>query len=346
LVIEPGIDRDHGWAPPLPSARGNLSETLKAYLLGQRGSLPRIIQVADDPMTDDDLQLAIYVCYELHYRGFEGVSERYEWAPTLLGFRAAAEQQFEDALRASVDRSPVSPGSVPDLLRGTVSGSPSPLTRFLARDASLQQFREFVIHRSAYHLKEADPHTWAIPRLNGRAKAALVEIQADEYGGGEEPRMHSSLFAGTMRELDLDATYGHYLDAIPGSTLATVNLMSLFGLHRRLRGSAVGHLAAFELSSSIPNRFYAQGLRRLGYEGSALVFYDEHVVADSVHDMIATYDLAGVLAMEEPALAGDIVFGAKALDLVESRFAAHLLESWSAETTSLRPSSTEVLATA
>jgi hypothetical protein len=120
--------------------------------------------------------------------------------------------------------------------------------------------------------------------------------------------------------------------------------MSLFGLNRRLRGAAAGHLAAFELGSSIPNRSYGRGLRRLGFEGSPLVFYDEHVEADSVHDMIATYDLAGVLASEEPALANDIVFGARALDLVESRFGAHLLTSWSAKTTSLYPDPRGVLA--
>jgi hypothetical protein len=122
--------------------------------------------------------------------------------------------------------------------------------------------------------------------------------------------------------------------------------MSLFGLNRRLRGAAVGHLAAFELGSSIPNRAYGRGLRRLGYEGSGLVFYDEHVEADAIHDMIATYDLAGVLAREEPALAGDIVFGARALDLVESRFATHLLATWRAGNTSLLPNSSEVLASA
>ena len=45
--------------------------------------------------------------------------------------------------------------------------------------------REFAVHRSAYQLKEADPHTWVIPRLRGRGEGRLVEIQPDEYGGVE-----------------------------------------------------------------------------------------------------------------------------------------------------------------
>ncbi|MGH2594948.1 MAG: iron-containing redox enzyme family protein [Actinomycetota bacterium] len=341
--VETKVAREHSGAPSLPAERGELSAAVMAFLRGCGKSLPSLLAISGDPLEDEDLQLALYLSYELHYRGFEGVDDRLEWDTRSIGFRKAAEQQFEDAIRASVDRASVAPESVPEVLRSLVSGSPSALARFLARDASIEQFREFVVHRSAYHLKEADPHTWVVPRLGGRAKAALVEIQADEYGGGDEHRMHSSLFAGTMRALALDPTYGRYLDVIPGSTLATVNLMSLFGLNRRLRGAAVGHLAAFELGSSIPNRAYGRGLRRLGYEGSALVFYDEHVEADSVHDMIATYDLAGVLAREEPALAHDIMFGARALDLVESRFAGHLLTSWEAEMTSLRPNA-QVLA--
>ena len=84
-----------------------------------------------------------------------------------------------------------------------------------------------------YQLKEADPHTWAIPRLTGRAKAALVEIQADEYGGGRPERMHSALFARTMRGLGLNDSYGGYVDAVPAISLASVNMMSLFGLNRQ-----------------------------------------------------------------------------------------------------------------
>jgi hypothetical protein len=165
----------------------------------------------------------------------------------------------------------------------------------------MDQVLEFLVHRSAYQLKEADPHSWAIPRLAGAPKAALVEIQADEYGGGRPERVHARLFADAMDALGLDSTYGAYLDHIPGVTLATVNLMSLCGLHRRLRGAITGHLALFEMTSSIPNRRYAAGLRRLGVEDPrALAFFDEHVEADAVHEQIAAVDLAGGLARMEP----------------------------------------------
>jgi hypothetical protein len=210
-----------------------------------------------------------------------------------------------------------------------------PLSRFVELHATEEQVREHVIHRSAYQLKEADPHSWAIPRLVGPAKAALVEIQSDEYGGGRPERIHSTLFGKTMRGLRLDPTYGAYLDLLPGITLATVNLMSWFGLHRRLRGALVGHLAGFEMTSSVPNRRYGNALRRLGYGPEVTDFYDEHVEADAVHESIAAWDLADGLARAEPELAADVIFGAEALLALEARWGSRLLEAWERDETSL-----------
>ena len=100
--------------------------------------------------------------------------------------------------------------------------------------------------------------------------------------------------------------------------------MSLMGLHRRLRGGIAGHLALFEMTSSIPNGRYARGLRRLGLE-AATPFFDEHVEADAVHENIAAVDLAGGLARAEPELTGQIIWGARALAELDARWARHLL---------------------
>jgi hypothetical protein len=171
--------------------------------------------------------------------------------------------------------------------------------------------------------------------LRGKAKAALVEIQYDEYGAGAADRMHSALFADTMHGLGLDPAYGAYLDHLPAVTLATVNLMSYFGLHRRLRGALAGHLAVFEMTSSVPNRRYGNAFRRLGYGTQVTTFYDEHVEADAVHESIAAWDLANELARAEPELADGILFGARALLALEIPWAEHLLDCWGRGETSL-----------
>ena len=313
----------------LPNPRGPLSN----FLFGELNRGPHDLGSGPEPtgngLGDDDFHLALYVCYELHYRGFEGVDERWEWEPSLLAFRGRLEAHFEGALRDAIAVRLSEPREVPEVLQGLAAdnGGPS-LSRYIESAATLENLREFLIHRSIYHLREADSHTWALPRLFGRPKAALVEIQMDEYGSGIEERMHSSLFRTTLGALGLETQYGSYIERVPGVTLATVNLMSLFGLHRRWRGACMGHLALFEMTSTEPNRRYARGLRRLGYGSSATTFFDEHVEADSIHEMIAAHDLAGTLASESDQLAADILFGADALDLLDARFAQHLLEHW------------------
>jgi hypothetical protein len=324
----------------LPDPVGPLTDELFAALLdapGEAAPDPRGVETVD-PLTDLDLQLALYACYELHYAGFEGVDAEWEWSPGLLAFRAALEAPFELAVEGLVPAATAAEtAAVPEALQAIVAADDGPpLSRFLETQATREQMLEHVIHRSAYQLKEADPHSWAIPRLAPAVKAALLEVQFDEYGGGRPERMHAVLFANTMAALGLDPSYGAYLHLLPAETLATVNLLSGFGLHRRRRGAAVGHLAAFEMTSSIPNRRYGNALRRLGYGKDVTDFYDEHVEADAVHEAIAAWDLAGGLAREEPELAADILFGARALLELEARWASHLLGSWEADRTSLR----------
>ena len=314
----------------LPDPRGAVTELLLDALPRAVAPLP-----VAEPTSDEDLHLALYLCYELHYRGLPGVDDRWEWEPELLALRGRWSALRGAAARG--DPRAQTADAIDLALRAIerADGGPS-LSKHLERGGTLEQYLEFVVHRSAYQLKEADPHAWALPRLTGGAKAAMVEIQADEYGGGRADRMHATLFARAMDALGLDSRYGAYVDVLPAVTLATVNLMSLLGLHRRLRGAIVGHLALFEMTSSIPNRRYANGLRRLGFGADATEFYDEHVVADAVHENIAAVDLAGGLADQEPELTADILWGATALDELERRFAHHLLGAWSAGESSLR----------
>jgi hypothetical protein len=316
----------------LPVPRGPLSDALLDALTRDPHALRCPAEAAPaDPLADEDLQLALYLCYELHYRGLPGVADEWEWEPALLDLRRRLEAVFEAGL---IDALGPPTGSVPpeemDLaLRAVEAADEAPsLSRHLEREGTRAELLEFVVHRSAYQLKEADPHSWALPRLGGPPKAAMVEIQADEYGGGRAERMHAALFAKTMRGLGLDDAYGAYLDLIPGVTLATVNLMSLLGLHRRWRGAIVGHLALFEMTSSVPNRRYAAALRRVGADDETCDFFDEHVTADAVHEAIAAVDLAGGLARQEPALTPDILWGARALVELEGRWATRLLTAW------------------
>ena len=207
---------------------------------------------------------------------------------------------------------------------------------YLRDNGSWEQMQEYFVHRSLYHLKEGDPHAWAIPRLTGQAKAAFVAVEFDEYGAGRGDRVHQHLFAELMDAAGLDSTYLGYLDDVPADALASVNLMSLFGLHRELRGAAIGHFASTEITSSPGSRRLVDALQRMGAPEPCVAFYREHIVADAVHEQVVRTEVVGDLLEREPQLDADVVFGIRARDVVENRLADHLMECWTAGRSSLR----------
>jgi len=211
----------------LPAPRGPMSEFLLSRLCQAPGPFNLAVPAGagEDALRDDDLQLVLTLCYELHYRGLPGVDEKWEWEPSLLATRQKLERVFEAQLRTTVVVPQLPVGREVDVvLREIAAADEGPsVSRFLQRSGTLDHFREFLVHRSIYQLKEADPHSWAIPRLRGKAKAALVEIQSDEYGAGRPERVHAELFGKTMRALGLDGRYGAYVSSTPAITLATVN---------------------------------------------------------------------------------------------------------------------------
>ena len=92
------------------------------------------------------------------------------------------------------------------------------------------------------------------------------------------------------------------------------------------------------MTSSIPNRRYGAGLRRLGFGSeAATAFFDVHVVADAVHESVAAVDLAGGLARQDLQLGADVLWGARALLAIDGRWARHMMGAWEEEGSSLRP---------
>ncbi|MFH9967403.1 iron-containing redox enzyme family protein [Streptomyces mirabilis] len=217
-------------SPPLPSPRGTLSAAVISAL--RQGTAPPLQETGGADPYGEDLQLALYLLYELHYQGFHGVDDDREWDPDLLTLRRALERRFLAALRTDV------PGPVP-----------------------LQQ--------------------------------ALDELLTEPVG-------------------DPVTSVRHYLDAAPAEALATVNLMSLLGLPRALRGALVGHFATVEVTSSPGSRRLAKAMRRADAGPAAARFYDE------------------------PGLEPDIVFGIQATVLLEDRLGTEVLRAWHAGRSALR----------
>lgn len=328
-----------GVEPRLPNARGPLTSAV-LEVLGQRAArqhLRRIeVPLAEADPLGLDFQLALYVCYELHYRGFAGVDSRWEWDPGLLHLRGRLEDVFLSEIRrmvGTIDPGTTAADEMDRLSREPVTGEgPS----YHLRDAGTwEQMLEYFVHRSIYHLKEGDPHAFAIPRLIGQAKASFVAVEFDEYGGGRGHRLHQQLFADLLDACGLRSSYLGYLEHVTAESLMVVNLMSLFGLHRDLRGAAVGHFAATEITSPPGSRRMAQALRRLQAPAACIAFYDEHVEADAVHEQVVRSGVVADMVAREPALDTDVVFGIRAFGVVEDLLADHLMGCWKAGRSSL-----------
>ena len=266
-------DSRYGPAPLPARSRPGLRRAAGRAARTRRGELPAGLGAGADaaaaPLTDEDLQLTLFLCYELHYRGWSGVDDargsgsRRCWrcAPAPSGrsrrrcasWPARRRRCCRPACRALADLVAADDGP--------------PLAATLQRRADLERFREFVAHRSIYHLQARPTRTAGrCPGCGGPAEGGArrdPDRRVRRRAAGPDARR--AVRATTMDRLGLDdrATPPTWTGC-RRSTLADDNLMSLFGLHRRLRGALLGHLAAYEMTSSLPNRRYGNGLRRLG----------------------------------------------------------------------------------
>ena len=300
---------------------------LHAALLDDPDALPS--GLPDDGV--EDRAIALWMLHSLHHHGFDDVDDRADRSPALLALRRDLEDELEGRLRerwAAVTDRPDSGDLGQDLFDLAANHDGASVARFVRAEAGAEQVRELLRMRAVYHLHESDPVAWVVPTLPVRAKAALMELQYDEYGAGDPNRLHHHLFARGLVEAGLEADYGRYVDEAPLEVLEQDNVVRMFGLQRRLRGAAMGHLAAFEATSSVPSRRMAQGLDRLELGEAIVDYYREHVEADAVHDQLAARVICATLVEDEPHLREDVLFGAwTCLDL-EDRFAKMALQRW------------------
>lgn len=167
----------HGGAPQagvLPAARGPVSEQLLAAL--RRGphriACPAgAISAGTDP---EDLQLALYCCYELLYQGLPGVDDGWEWEPSLLELRSLLEGVFERQLRAALPACGVGAGDVAGVLWDMTRGDGFSLSGWLSG--------HFGHHEPDLHVRAAPSVARSVGRPPGRFR--------DELRGPDGPLQH------------------------------------------------------------------------------------------------------------------------------------------------------------
>ena len=267
--------------------------------------------MADSDPYGRDLQLALYVSYELHHRGFAGVDRRWEWDPGVLQLRARLEEAFGTALRDGVGD--VSPCKAVDEIPRLCT-QVSPLAEYLREHGTWAQMREYFVQRSVYRLRTDD----------ARTAEAITPAKFGESSLGGADHAPRRRFADVLRAAGLEASYLHYLDDASAEALAMVNMMSMFGLHGNLRGAASGQMLATRITVRSASAGLVDALVRLGAPQACVQFYRDNVRTG----LKARCETVGMLLDAEPELEPEVVLGIRAFELLEGRLTTRLLASW------------------
>lgn len=325
----------------LPQPRGPISTSVVDHLRHPSPTTAAPLRTAgQDPSPgitlDEDRLLALWLLQGLSYHPHTGVDPNLEWDLAVVQARTQleaelAQEVLDVVLPVVEDLLPEARGdltrtlfSLPD----RVAASAPSMSAWARSSMTAQQWREMLVLRSASQLKEADPHTFAVPRIPGRAKVALMEIQFDEYGSGNPAALHSELFAQAMAAVGLDRSYGGYADAWPAPVLLANVTLGWFAGRRRWAPAVVGHLTMVEMTSSLPSKFYVAGARRLGLPEQAWRYFDEHVEADAAHEQVAVRDVCGPLVADDPEALPTLLVGAVAGLHVEGLVAEQVMGAW------------------
>lgn len=306
----------------LPAPVGEISEQVIATLKGAKGSIT-VASGGEDPL-DHDLQLALYVLNELHYVGWVDVDDTLEWQPDINDARRSLSVEFERRLRSTL---PDTGGHPLDEARRLLALDGLSVSRHLRDRGTIDQVRESMMLRSPYQSKEADPHTFALPRFTGSVKRVFTEIQSGEYGVGYR-RSHAELFADALAALDLDPTPNAHVDRCSGAALATSNLVTLGAMNRALRGIVLGQLSLFEMDSVVPNQAMVDCCERLQLDPAVRAFFSVHVLADTEHEVLVETAFLTDYPTIEPDQVANVLRGMRAQSLIDHTIAADLVPAW------------------
>jgi pyrroloquinoline quinone (PQQ) biosynthesis protein C len=304
---------DQAW--PLVGAAAQLLQGGDPARLAARSDAPGVAQrlaraafESEEPQALAAAHRVLFALYELHYLPGGAAHEDAQFDPAWTQVRLTLERAWVASLERQLEIASrtIPAGASPFAAwagRVVETGGGLPqvaLGRYLAEEATLDQVREIVVHRSIFFLREPDPWAMVVPTLRGAVKAAYLDLLLDEYGWGRHEAMHSTSYARLMTALDLVPDHRRHLDRVAWEYLAVWNLMNLLGVNRAHSRKMLGYVYSVEARSPANMGHYLAGLRRLGVDApDVLEFFQIHQSADQEHRETA---LSRVI---EPAVAED-----------------------------------------
>jgi hypothetical protein len=165
------------------------------------------------------------------------------------------------------------------MLAEEAKGSDS--SRYLADDATYEQFRLYVKEFGAEGLTEAQNFFPAVARVPIRSQMALMRVLIDEFGCGNLMQAHSYLYGKLLDELGLPGEIEDFLDDTSDETYGMLNVFYWLASRAPDVEYFLGALAYLE--ASIPSAFscLAQACARLGLQHGT--YYTEHLHIDTFH---------------------------------------------------------------
>jgi hypothetical protein len=164
-------------------------------------------------------------------------------------------------------------------LKGIGPGQGDALFPWLATDATREQMRWFLLQEVAGEAGFEDLVALTQVKMPVRPKLELARNFWDEMGRGNEDGMHGPMLGRLASAMEVDP--------VPETTvweaLALGNMMIGLAANRYYAYQSIGALGVIELTAPGRALHVAQGLRRLGFDGKARVYFELHSTLDVRH---------------------------------------------------------------
>lgn len=181
-------------------------------------------------------------------------------------------------------------------LEHLVSQPSASSSSWLAEEMSLHAFKTLLGEYAVDGLTEANAMFAIIPRLQGRAQAAVMRILIDEFGCGNPHRVHAALYRQVLQELGLSTDLKLYLHMVNDESLAFVNLYHWLTTRAPRVDAYLGALAYTEMVIPMSYTSFVAACERLGIHQRT--YFTEHVHIDPYHTQDALLAL-NVMAAED-----------------------------------------------
>jgi hypothetical protein len=191
-------------------------------------------------------------------------------------------------------------------LREVGPGQGDPLFPWLATEATYENMRWFLLQEVAGEAGFEDLVALTQIKMPVGPKLELARNFWDEMGRGNEDGMHGPMLGRLAQAMAVTAEP----ETTVWEALALGNMMVGLAANRYYAYQSIGALGVIELTAPGRAAFVAQGLRRLGLDGKARLYFELHSTLDVRHSEAWNREVLAPLVAENPEVAVAIAEGA------------------------------------